>query len=104
MLNTIETIEVLLQAKTRKANDSRSVAVEKALLWILRHCSKEDLNLALTSLRLNSNRFVRKSLFGDRSRSDEDMVDENKFRRETMNAALLFRQFKSRKRKNRCNC
>ena len=104
MLNTRETIEILLQAKTRNTKDSRSVAVERALLWILRHCSKEELNLTLTSLHLNSNSFARKRLFGDRRRSDKDTVDENKFRRETMNAALLFRQFKSRKRKNRCNC
>ena len=100
VFNTIETIEVLLQSKKSTAGDSRSVAVEKALLWILRNCSKQDLNRAIISVHSKSNRPTRKIIFGARHRSNEDAVDKNIFPRETMNVTLLFRKFTGPKRKN----
>ena len=98
MFNTLETVELLLQSKSYMANDRNSVGIEKALLWILRHCKKEDLNRVLTSLHRRTRR--------GRLRDSFDVINSNHITeerkltpRKTMNAALIFKQFTGKKKK-----
>ena len=99
MFNTLETVELLLQSKSYMANDRNSVGIEKALLWILRHCKKEDLNRVLTSLHRRTRRGRLRDSF-DVMNSNHITEERKLTPRKTMNAALIFKQFTGKKKKN----